>query len=31
MEMNGPWATTGYQTAKVNFGLAPIPAGRRRA
>ncbi len=27
MEMNGPWATTGYQTAGVKFGLAPIPAG----
>lgn len=27
MEMNGPWATTGYKTAGVNFGLAPIPAG----
>jgi multiple sugar transport system substrate-binding protein len=30
MEMNGPWATTGYQTAKVNFGLAPIPAGPKK-
>lgn len=27
MEMNGPWATTGYQGAGVDFGLAPIPAG----
>jgi multiple sugar transport system substrate-binding protein len=27
MEMNGPWATTGYKTAGVDFGLAPIPAG----
>ena len=27
MEINGPWATTGYQSAGVNFGLAPIPAG----
>jgi len=27
MEMNGPWATTGYQSAGVDFGLAPIPAG----
>ena len=27
MEMNGPWATTGYQQAGVDFGLAPIPAG----
>ncbi len=30
MEMNGPWATTGYQTAKVDFGLAPIPAGPKK-
>jgi multiple sugar transport system substrate-binding protein len=30
MEMNGPWATTGYQTAKVKFGLAPIPAGPKK-
>jgi multiple sugar transport system substrate-binding protein len=27
MEVNGPWATTGYTQAKVNFGLAPVPAG----
>jgi multiple sugar transport system substrate-binding protein len=27
MEMNGPWATTAYKTAGVNFGLAPVPAG----
>jgi multiple sugar transport system substrate-binding protein len=27
MEVNGPWATTGYAQAKVNFGLAPVPAG----
>ena len=27
MEINGPWATTGYQSAGVDFGLAPIPAG----
>jgi multiple sugar transport system substrate-binding protein len=27
MEINGPWATTGYQSAGVQFGLAPIPAG----
>jgi multiple sugar transport system substrate-binding protein len=27
MEMNGPWATTGYKTAGVDFGLAPVPAG----
>jgi multiple sugar transport system substrate-binding protein len=31
MEMNGPWATTGYQTAKVDFGLAPIPAGPKKS
>ena len=31
MEMNGPWATTGYQSAKVNFGLAPIPAGPKKS
>jgi ABC-type glycerol-3-phosphate transport system substrate-binding protein len=30
MEMNGPWATTGYQTAKVKFGLAPVPAGPKK-
>jgi multiple sugar transport system substrate-binding protein len=27
MEVNGPWATTGYSQAKVNFGLAPVPSG----
>jgi multiple sugar transport system substrate-binding protein len=27
MEVNGPWATTGYAQANVNFGLAPVPAG----
>jgi multiple sugar transport system substrate-binding protein len=27
MEVNGPWATTGYAQAKVNFGLAPVPSG----
>jgi multiple sugar transport system substrate-binding protein len=27
MEVNGPWATSGYAQAKVNFGLAPVPAG----
>src|ERR1700753_3266252 len=31
MEMNGPWATTGYASAKVNFGLAPIPAGPKKS
>ncbi|HEX6525169.1 MAG TPA: ABC transporter substrate-binding protein [Streptosporangiaceae bacterium] len=31
MEMNGPWATTGYKTAGVNFGLAPVPAGPAKA
>jgi multiple sugar transport system substrate-binding protein len=30
MEMNGPWATTGYQTAGVDFGLAPVPAGPKK-
>lgn len=30
MEMNGPWATTGYKTAGVDFGLAPIPAGPKK-
>ena len=31
MEMNGPWATTGYQKAGVDFGLAPIPAGPKKS
>jgi multiple sugar transport system substrate-binding protein len=31
MEMNGPWATTGYKNAGVDFGLAPIPAGPKKA
>jgi len=31
MEMNGPWATTGYQQAGVDFGLAPIPAGPKKS
>ncbi|HEY0716655.1 MAG TPA: ABC transporter substrate-binding protein [Streptosporangiaceae bacterium] len=31
MEMNGPWATTGYASAKVNFGLAPVPAGPKQS
>jgi multiple sugar transport system substrate-binding protein len=31
MEMNGPWATTGYQSAGVDFGLAPIPAGPKKS
>lgn len=30
MEMNGPWATSGYAKAHVNFGLAPIPAGPKQ-
>lgn len=30
MEMNGPWATTGYAAAHVNFGLAPIPNGPKQ-
>ncbi|MDQ3694702.1 MAG: ABC transporter substrate-binding protein [Chloroflexota bacterium] len=27
MEMNGPWAAGQYQTAGVNFDVAPIPVG----
>ena len=27
MEVNGPWATGGYTQAKINYGLAPVPAG----
>jgi multiple sugar transport system substrate-binding protein len=27
MEVNGPWATTGYTQAKVDYGLAPVPTG----
>jgi multiple sugar transport system substrate-binding protein len=27
MEVNGPWATTGYKQAGINFGLAPVPPG----
>jgi multiple sugar transport system substrate-binding protein len=30
MEINGPWATTGYTQAKVNYGLAPVPSGPAR-
>lgn len=30
MEINGPWATTGYTQAKVNYGLAQLPAGPKR-
>jgi multiple sugar transport system substrate-binding protein len=27
MEVTGPWATTGYTQAKVNYDVAPVPAG----
>lgn len=27
MEVNGPWATTGYKTAGIDYGLAPVPTG----
>jgi multiple sugar transport system substrate-binding protein len=27
MMMGGPWEKTGFQTAKINFGVAQIPAG----
>jgi len=27
MEVNGPWATTGYKQAGIDYGLAPIPTG----
>lgn len=27
MEVNGPWATTGYKQAGIDYGLAPVPAG----
>ncbi|MDX6203173.1 MAG: multiple sugar transport system substrate-binding protein [Frankiales bacterium] len=27
MEVNGPWATSGYKTAKIDYGLAPVPTG----
>jgi multiple sugar transport system substrate-binding protein len=27
MEMTGPWATTGYTKAGINYGVAPIPKG----
>jgi multiple sugar transport system substrate-binding protein len=27
MEMTGPWATTGYTQAGINYGVAPIPKG----
>lgn len=27
MEMNGPWMTTGYTAAGLNYDVAPIPAG----
>ena len=26
-EVTGPWATTGYTQAKVNYDVAPVPAG----
>jgi multiple sugar transport system substrate-binding protein len=27
MEVNGPWATTGYRQAGIDYGLAPVPVG----
>ena len=27
MEVNGPWATTGYKQAGIDYGLAPVPTG----
>ncbi|HEY0829348.1 MAG TPA: ABC transporter substrate-binding protein [Bacilli bacterium] len=27
MEMNGPWATTSYTAAGLNYDVAPVPAG----
>jgi multiple sugar transport system substrate-binding protein len=27
MEVNGPWATTGYKQAGIDYGLTPVPAG----
>ncbi len=27
MEVNGPWATTGYHAAGIDYGLAPVPVG----
>jgi multiple sugar transport system substrate-binding protein len=27
MEVNGPWATTGYKQAGIDYGLAPVPPG----
>jgi multiple sugar transport system substrate-binding protein len=27
MEVNGPWATTGYTQAGIDYGLAPVPTG----
>lgn len=27
MEVNGPWATTGYKQAGIDYGLAPVPVG----
>lgn len=27
MEMNGPWMTTGYTAAGLNYDVAPVPAG----
>lgn len=27
MEVNGPWATTGYKDAGIDYGLAPVPTG----
>jgi multiple sugar transport system substrate-binding protein len=27
MQVNGPWATTGYKAAGIDYGLAPVPVG----
>ena len=27
MEVNGPWATTGYKQAGIDYGLVPVPTG----
>jgi ABC-type glycerol-3-phosphate transport system substrate-binding protein len=27
MEVNGPWATSGYKQAGIDYGLAPVPTG----
>ncbi len=27
LEINGPWAAAGYQSAGINLGIAPVPVG----